>query len=788
MTRSEADTRANLIDPVLYQRGWTEAHVKREETRGPLEIVGGRAVRRTPVRLDYTLRVRVGDGTQPVAVGLLEAKVEGRPPDHGLEQAKRYGRLLNVPFCFSTNGHYFVEFDRFGQVTSEPRPFGEFPSPDDLRARYEASQGFSLSDPNASPLLVRYPGGEDCRRYYQDGAIRAVLEKIARGDKKALLSLATGTGKTRIAVYLLWRLIKAGQLRKALFVCDRDELREQASRAFRAVFSDDAAVVSVGKDQHNARILIATYQTLGVIGAERDETFLTKHYAPDFFSHIIIDECHRSAWGEWKMVLDRNPNAVHIGLTATPRQIQVIDAKGAEEDERLIRDNIRYFGEPVYVYTVSDGMDDGYLAACEIVRKDVYLGDKEAGERETGVERGDLIGKQLTDVETRQPVSVFEAQEHYMATSFEDRLVMPDRVHEMCRNLFGELVKTGGPLQKTIIFCARDSHAQAVASTMGNLYAAWCKANGQTPAEPYAFKCTAQAGNADVTLKHFRELERSYFVATTVDLLTTGVDVPVVRNVVFFKYVRSPIAFYQMVGRGTRIDIPHDKLMFRVYDYTDATQLFGEDFITRVVGAKKREPFHGPCPDPRPKERRIEAVGFEVFLNDAGRFILIDGQPVTLEEYQQRLAARLVEEVPTLEEFRRQWEDSVERKGLLERLPDGVRSALLIQNQTGMKEYDLYDVLADLAYGLAPRTRAERARDFALKPANATWLASLPAGARVVLQELAEQYATGGTEALETPAVFETPAVKKAGGFDALRVLGRVGDVLRETKRRLFAA
>lgn len=785
MALSEADTRANLIDPALRQCGWTEAHVRREETCGSLEIADGRAYRRTPVRLDYTLRVRVADGTQPVAVGLLEAKAEDLPPHHGLEQAKDYGRRLHVPFCYATNGHLFVEFDRFRQLTSVPRPLAEFPTPQELRVRYEAGQGFSLSDSGAGPLLVPYPGGESCRWYFQDGAIRAVLEKIGRGEKRALLSLATGTGKTRIAVYLLWRIAKAGQLRKALFLCDRDELREQADAAFRQVFGGDAAKVSSGQAQKNARVLIATYQTLGMSEEDPSGSFLAQHYRPDFFSHIVIDECHRSAWGEWKAVLDRNPNAVQIGLTATPRRIAVAErTDDAEKDERLIRDNIRYFGEPVYEYSVADGMDDGYLAACEIERKDVFLDEKTESERRSGVERRDLIGKRLTDADSGEPVSVFEARDRYEATSFEDRLAMPDRVHQMCQDLFSELLKTGGPEQKTIIFCTRDSHAQDVADTMGNLYADWCKVNSHTPAEPYAFKCTALAGDASWTLKHLRDLERSYFVATTVDLLTTGVDVPAVRNIVFFRYVRSPIAFYQMVGRGTRIDTLHDKLMFRIYDYTDATRLFGEEFITKVLGAKRPRP--GPGPEPGPAEQRIEAYGFEVHVNSAGSFILADGEPLTMEEYRQRVVARLVQEVPTLEDFRRLWEEPSRRRELIERLPDGLRSALLVRDQAGMQDYDLYDVLAELAYGLAPRTRVQRATEFAEK--HRAWLASLPVGARAALEALAQQYTIGGTEALETPAVFDTPAVRKAGGFSALRALGNVGDVLREAKRRLFAA
>ncbi len=364
MPLNEADTRAKLIDPVLYQRGWTEAHIKREETAGEIVIVNDKA-RRTQGRIDYTLRLRVSDQTQPVAVAIIEAKAEDLPPTHGLEQAKRYARLLNVPFVFSSNGHQFVEYDFFTGSTSDPQPIAAFPTPDAIRARYEQGRGFQLTYPVARPLLTPYPNGEANRRYYQDAAIRAVLEHIAQGHTRALLTLATGAGKTFIAVNLLKRIADAGQLRRALFVCDRDELRQQAAGAFHNVFGGDAAAVSGTRPQKNARVLIATYQTLGVDSDDGDATFLTTHYPPDYFSHIVIDECHRSAWGTWSEVLRRNEDAVQIGLTATPRQIKVTESSPEmAADAKIIADNFKYFGQPIYEYEMGQAMEDGYLAAC----------------------------------------------------------------------------------------------------------------------------------------------------------------------------------------------------------------------------------------------------------------------------------------------------------------------------------------------------------------------------------------------------------------------------------------
>ena len=792
MPLTESDTRAKLIDPAIHERGWTEDLIRREETAGAVEIAAGQPRRRPRGRVDYLLRVKVTRESQPVAVALIEAKADHLPPTHGLEQAKLYAacKRLNVPFVFSTNGHLFVEFDRTTGKTSAPYHLAQFPTPDELRLRYESGAGFSLADPAARPLLARYRGGEATRRYYQDAAIRAVLEKLARCErtgqpKRALLSLATGAGKTFIAVNLLRRIADAGQLRRALFVCDRDELRNQGIAAFQNVFGADAAKVESDKPQKNARILVATYQTLDVDDEKADANFLRTHYPEDYFSHIVIDECHRSAWGKWSEVLKRNPHAVQVGLTATPRRLEAVeDTPEALADAQVSADNYRWFGDPVYEYDMALGIEDGYLAACEIQRFDLFHDNKAANERQSGVDRKDLNGKVLTDAQTGELLSVGEARPHYDATSLEERLKMPDRVKAMCGSLFQQLLATGGPEQKSIIFCCRDSHADDVAIEINNLYADWCAQNGRTRAEPYAFKCTASVGGSDY-VADLRGASRHYFVATTVDLLTTGVDVPCVRNIVFFKYVRSPIAFYQMVGRGTRIDPPSGKLMFRVYDYTDATRLFGEAFVTKYQPRPgKRVP--GPT---GPAERIIRVEGVEVRVTDAGRYIVTecDGKamPVTVEEYTQNLAARLVEQAPTLEAFRAAWVVPAQRQELLGRLPDAGRSAMLVRDLEEMRDFDLYDVLAEMGYGLAPKTRTQRADAFAYK--HDRWLRGLPVDTSAVLRAIAAQFARAGTEGLENPNVFQTPEVVRAGGLAALKALGRPADVLLEAKTRMFA-
>jgi type I restriction enzyme R subunit len=793
MPLSEADTRAKLIDPAIHKRGWTEELICREETAGSIEIVGGKARRRARGRVDYMLRVKVNPDTQPVAVALIEAKKDTLPPGHGLDQGKEYAaasRRLQVPFVVSSNGHRFVLFDRFTGYTSESRPIAEFPTPDELRLRYEQGMGFSLEMPAARPLLTPYTGGEATRRYYQDAAIRAALEKIARCEftrepRRALLSLATGAGKTFIAVNLLKRIADAGQLRRALFVCDRDELRTQGLKAFQNTFGADAAEVFRRPDgsnnAKNARIHVATYQTLGVDAEAGDADFLTANYPENYFTHLVIDECHRSAWGKWSQVLTRNDQAVQIGLTATPRQFKTTErTPEAQEDARITADNIAHFGEPVYEYDMAQAIEDGYLAACEIQRGRVDLDD-------TGLHIDDVMARKPRDANTGRLLAREEVGERYLKTDYENRILLPDRVQAMCQDLFHYLLGTGGPEQKTIIFCARDRHADDVAVCLGNLYAQWCTEHGKERLQPYAFKCTAAASGND-QLPDLRGSSRSHFIATTVDLLTTGVDVPCVRNIVFYRYLRSPISFHQMVGRGTRIDLPTGKLMFRVYDYTDATRLFGEDFIVTP-----RRPRGDPGPEPPPTETAETTVlvdGFEVHVTEAGRYIVadVDGKamPVPLEEYRARLAARLVERAHTLTEFRALWVDPLSRRELLDLLVSAGYSPSVLRLMEDKNEYDLYDVLAELGWGTNPRTRGDRVLAFRYK--HEDWLGTLPDTASATIRAIAGQFEVGGTEGLENPHIFQTPAVRDSGGLAALQQAGVPADLLRETKVRMFAA
>jgi type I restriction enzyme R subunit len=378
-----------------------------------------------------------------------------------------------------------------------------------------------------------------------------------------------------------------------------------------------------------------------------------------------------------------------------------------------------------------------------------------------------------------------ELKEMYEKTDYESRILLPDRIFAMCADLFSFLVQTGTPEQKTIIFCVRDIHAEIVAKEMNNLYAEWCRVTGRiyAKARNYAFKCTAESNGGDY-IADMKGSNADYFVAATVDLLSTGVDIPAVRNIVFFRYMKSPISFHQMVGRGTRL--AENKLMFTIYDYTDATRLFGDEFLTKV--RKPRE--SGVSEPPSDPPIIIRADGFEAEVSDVGRYVVTqDGgqvKRVSIEEYKQGLARQLLSSSATLDEFREKWVKPDERRGLLQDLVYSGYSPEIVRQVEDMTDFDLYDVLVDVAYGVAPHKRTDRAFSFGTK--QRVWLETLPEQAKAVILAIAAQFGQSGTDALDSNYLFDVTSVRQAGGLAALKLAGEPYTVIYETKLRLFAA
>jgi type I restriction enzyme R subunit len=601
---NESDTRANLIDPQLQNVGWSRSQVTREHyyridhayTAGRVVLRGNFAERQAPRRIDYLLRY-----TESFPIAVVEAKEEGKAALSGLQQAKDYARDLGVAFAFATNGHEIIEWDSF---TGSTREVEKFPGPDELWERWRTNTG--LSEPptirdfekrvgelrpiyvahdavarRRNPLLHPYAPIETTRgkepRYFQETAIKEVLLRMMRGQQRILLTMATGTGKTFVALQIAWKLLKSGWLQqknggrpgRVLFLADRVVLRNQAYNAFSPFASgtSDPRLLLDGqrKATLNYDLYFAIYQNLW--SEDKTGRRLFEQFPTDFFDLIIIDEAHRSGWGTWKEILDHFGSATHLGMTATPKQDENIDTYAyfcAEEPPVLDDHAPETTGthRPAYTYSLGQGIEDGFLATYKIhlIRTNV---DKDGLNIEEILERG-------ADVFVPDDV---ELRSDYNTPQFERAITLPDRTLRITEHL-ATLLRRFGPMHKTMVFCVDMNHAQEVARQLNNHFA------DLGYGDDYAVAIVSEEGaQGQRRLQQFQDSDQVFpVVATTAELLSTGVDVPSARNIVFMKTLNSPILFKQIIGRGTRIDDDSGKLWFRIIDYTGATRLIDEDW------------------------------------------------------------------------------------------------------------------------------------------------------------------------------------------------------------------
>lgn len=584
---NEADTRAKLIDPKLKAAGWGESQVEREHyfrkgiilTAGRIYLVGREARRKEPKRVDYLLRYK------GMLIAVLEAKEESKAPDAGLEQAKEYAKLLDVPFAISSNGHAFIEYDF---TTHQSQELKQFPDPASLWSRwqrvterrdYQLLQVAEEQVPyglEPDPLLHPYCPPERCGNltphYFQEVAIRRVLERIVAGRKRVLLTMATGTGKTFIAFQIAWKLIRSQWLTRQhqehpgriLFLADRVVLRDQAYNNFSAFAdgSSDPRMLMEGYPLKLTRDLyFGIYQTLWSEDAKGRRLF--EKFPKDFFDLVIIDECHRSGFGTWREILEHFQGAIHLGMTATPKQDESIDTYAyfcAEEPEVAIDPDDPEKGNwrpPAYQYSYGQGIEDGFLATYRVHRVRTTV-DAKGLHLKDAMEEGAEI---FVPPET-------EPREVYYTPQFEREITLPDRTEAIVKHLAG-LMKQFGPMDKTMIFCVDMEHAQLVARLLQNEFS-------YLGSDLYAVPIVSEEGERGREwLETFADSDHKFpVVATTAELLSTGVDVPSCRNIVFIKTLSSPVLFKQIIGRGSRVDPATGKLWFRIIDYTDATRLF----------------------------------------------------------------------------------------------------------------------------------------------------------------------------------------------------------------------
>jgi type I restriction enzyme R subunit len=567
---NEADTCRVYVTPALKQAGWGDPVWRLAEqhffTDGQVVLVGDGHKRRKAKKADFLLRY-----AESLSIAVVEAKAEDLEPGAGLQQAKDYAQTLGLSFSYSTNGHGIEEWDF---TTNRQRSLVAFPSPEELWQRLCAAKSLAAS-PAANPLLVPYcTAGGKTPRYYQEVAVNGVIEAILQGQTRILINLATGTGKTLIAFQAAWKLWHARWNRKGgddrprvLFLADRNVLRDQAYNTFEP-FGKERETIAEGQAPMNRTVYFSIYQAL-YSGLHGDRLY--ERYPRDFFDLIVIDECHRSGFGTWNAILKHFDGAVHLGMTATPRRTENIDT-------------YRYFGKPTFVYSLGQGIDDGFLATYKVHRWITYH-----------TQHGLDVAAAVQDGAELEVPPGAELRDRYNLPDFEKAVTMPDHVRKLCEHL-AKLMRTYGRMEKTMVFCADMDHALRVTEELNRL-------NADLGLPDYAVRIVSEEGaTGKALLERFQDTEKQVpVVATTVDLLTTGVDAPSVRNIVFMKPIGSVVTFKQIVGRGSRLCPDTGKYWFRVIDYTDASRLFDD-------WDKPQEPGDGGAQTGPPYTSVVEGV------------------------------------------------------------------------------------------------------------------------------------------------------------------------------------
>jgi type I restriction enzyme R subunit len=825
---NEADTRAKLIDPKLHECGWQEENLHRDRLITPGRLIDEKGNRMKGKIPDYILLYE-----QSLPIAIVEAKEEGKSALVGMQQAKDYAEIMGVLFAYSTNGHKIEEFD---YVTNEQKTIERFPTPEELFDRYSRHTFKKKADEAKLSLMMfpyyHQPGGKK-PWYFQDAAIRKTIDAILGGKKRILLAMATGSGKTYIAFQTVWKLIKSGHVKRVLYLADRNFLRDQAYNEF-APFEDARATIEEGKSPKTRDVYFSIYQSM-YSGDERKRLY--QNYPRDFFDLVIIDECHRSGYGTWKEILDYFGNAIHLGMTATPKRSDNIDTYA-------------YFEEPVYTYSMGQAIEDGFLAPFQIYRSF------------TNVDRD---GLHIQDA-LYQGAQVFvpeeaDLKEIYTLEDFEREIVLPDRTAKICDHL-ANLLKAFGALQKTIVFCVNMEHAAQVAKEMQNKFS-------HLGHSDYAVRIVSEEPEAKEDYERFRDSEKTTpVVATTVDLLTTGVDVPSVRNVVFIKPVNSKVYFKQHIGRGSRIDTTIGKYFFRIIDYVNATRLLDDwDYpaggeparivegpfdlsleglliehesqalvpdarivaqiapnMQRVArtdrsgrfilaqlphspvtihvtktGFKSRQMTITPSEDMEPvvielrpeKEivKKIELKGLEVHIAEETKIILTaTGKTLTDAEYVDYSRDGVVDRVATLKDFYKIWKDGKKRKQFLEELRKDSIYPELLAGILRMPDADAFDVIAHVAFDAPILTRDERANAFLNK--KATFLSALGGRAQDIVLSLLDKYRIGGVEQITSPEIFRVPPFDRMGYLKGVAEqfggYGKLREAIDEVERGLY--
>lgn len=755
---SERDICTKFITPAIQQAGWDIHTQVREEvsfTKGRIIVRGKLHSRGKQKRADYILYFKTN-----IPVAVIEAKDNSHGVGDGMQQALNYAETLDIPFVFSSNGDAFLMHDRTGnaEIIEKQLALNEFPSPAELWDRYCAWKGIHSIQAKSTIEMPYYDDGTGrSPRYYQASAINNTVEAIAKGQQRILLVMATGTGKTYTAFQIIWRLWKSGTKKRILFLADRNILVDQTKNNDFKPFG--AAMTKISKRQidKSYEIYLSLYQA--VTGNEEDKN-IYKQFSPDFFDLIVVDECHRGSASEdsaWREVLEYFKNATHVGLTATPKETKDISS-------------ITYFGDPVYSYTLKQGIEDGFLAPYKVVRIDI---DKDLQGWRPNAGQVDKHGQVIED-------------RIYNQSDMDRTLVLEKRTELVAKKITEYLTATD-PYAKTIVFCDDINHAERMRQALVNLNPERINENRK-----YVMRITGDEDEGKAELDNFINPEERYpVIATTSKLMTTGVDAQTCKLVVLDQSIKSMTEFKQIIGRGTRINEDYGKYWFTIMDFKKATELFADkDFDGEPVVIY--EPKDEESPVPPDDEENPTDVGMddsskpndldEDTETDAGQgrikyvvgnvevrvlaervqYYGPEGKLIT-ESLKDYTKSRVKKDFASLDDFLRAWTNADRKAVLIEELEaHGVLLDALAE-EVG-KDFDPFDLVCHIAFDQPPLTRKERAEQ--VKKRN--YFAKYGEQARTVLSALLDKYADTGVENIEDIKILTLDPFKSMGSAPEL--------------------
>ena len=777
---TEADTCRKYVLPKLYAAGWSDDQINEQKsfTDGRIVPLGVKGRRRPCKRADYLLRY-----ARDFMLAVVEAKAAYRLPGDGLQQAKDYAAVLGLKFAYSTNGHGIVEFDF---TNGKERELDAFPKPADLWRRFRASE--KIEDEEAASRLLTPANAAigKGQRYYQEIAINRVVQAALQGKKRILLTMATGTGKTAVAFQVCWKLWsmrwnRAGEHRrpKILYLADRNILIDDPKDKMFTTFGDARWKIENGEVNKGRELYFAIYQA---IAKDENRPGLYKEYAKDFFDLIIVDECHRGSAKDdsnWREILRYFEPAFQLGMTATPLR----------KDNR---DTYRYFGNPVYTYSLRQGIEDGFLAPYRVHR--IVTEWDAAGWRPS---QGDLdrYGRTIPDNE-------------YQTVDFERAVALKARTQAIARNLTDFMKKTDR-FAKTIVFCVDQEHADEMRVALNNLNADLVK---QYP--DYVCRITSDEGSVGKgLLSKFQELETTTPVlVTTSQLLTTGVDVPTCKNIVIARVVGSMVEFKQIIGRGTRVRDDYNKYYFNILDYTgSATRLFADpdfdgepalvteqemtetgetinEIITEQTTVAEVEEEGGPTisDDAEGTRRKYYFDGGQVEIAAHLVYELDpDGRQLRVVKFSEYAAEKVRTIYPSAADLRRQWADPALRAEIIAKLEERGIDFDQLRATSNQPDADPFDLLCHLAFNGPLRTRRERADR--VKKDEKSFFEKYGPEARAILTDLLEKYAEHGTAQFVIPDVLKVPPISERGNVIEIARLFGGPDELRQAVAELQA-